>query len=367
MLVNPPSPEGRTVNREGFGGLGLVTSGAKGFVYPAQRLAEAAGWLRLKGRAPVGLDFVLESKRSSRALGKAAGVEALVVHVSSCNLAADLDWVEAVPESLRTARLVLTGVGLGHHESVVAERFPDAILDHGPTGYSAARRALGEDGDPGAPDSWPHACWETMPLVRSRRLPVYHGRGCTYGCAYCPYVVGTDGRHLVRSAERVMDEVMTQSRRHRPKRLVFRDPAFGLDAEGTRELLELLTNRTGRDRLPFEVESRPELLPDPVLDALAAAGCVELKLGVESLEPRVLVATRRVADEGEAASYRESVERVLAGATARRMVVRPFLMSQLPGSTSAGEEAARAHVARWAPPVVKELIGLEGGGDAPVG
>ena len=68
VLVNPPSAPGTTANREGSGGLGAVTPGTGGFVYPPQTLAYTAASLREAGYAVAALDAVAEGLTLNEAL-----------------------------------------------------------------------------------------------------------------------------------------------------------------------------------------------------------------------------------------------------------------------------------------------------------
>jgi hypothetical protein len=332
-----------------------MTAGVGGFAYPSQRLAEAAGLLRSHGRDVVGLDFVLGGGRARKAWRRCGEAGGAIVHVSVNNLAADLDAAWEFGARVSGGPFVVTGVGLGAHGDAIAERCPGAIVDAEATGYGAALRVLGEDPHPGAPDDWPDACWETMPLARARRLPIYHGRGCTHACDYCPYVIATGRRHVLRSPERTAREFADQVARHRPKRVVFRDPVFGLDPQGAIDLLARMAELPRRVRAPFEIETRPELLTAELMDGLSSAGCVEIKLGVETLEPAALVASGRVSDEAGAGRYGEAVEAALAGAHARGMRVRPYVMRGLNAATLDGDRDTRERVGRWGEPEVKEV------------
>ena len=355
VLVNPPSPHGRTVNREGFGGLGVVTHEAGGFVYPAQRLAEAAGYLKSRDSAVLGLDFVLAERKARKAWKRCAEASHAIVHVSTRSLLDDLNVAATFRGAVAGGKLVVTGVGLESHRDTIKDILGDALIDVGPTGYEAARMVLDADGELGPPDTWPDADWQVLPLAKSRRLPLYHVRGCTHECDYCPYVIATGRDCIVRSPDRTVAEVSAQCRRHRPKRIVFRDPAFGVIPESAFAVLRGIGRLPRDSRAPFEIESRPELISDEMLDLLKEAGCVEIKLGVESLEPEALLKTRRVENPAAVEGYGHHVDRVLAGAAARDIFVRPYMMRGLPGSTAVGDKESAARVARFFPPDFKEV------------
>lgn len=351
LLVNPPSPPGATVNREGFGGLGVVLPGRRfglwprGFVYPAHFLAEAAGMLESLGRPYCAGDCVLAPVRGPAAvfgrLPETSAGNPVLVRAAAAALEHDLAWT-ARHFARGEAPVLLAGTAFERLGGQVAAALPRAVASGAPTGFEAARRLLGLDPDPGPPDAWPFASWDRLPLGKGRRLPLFHGRGCVHACTWCPYVIATGRLHLVRSAERTAEEFAWQARRHRPRRFVFRDPVFGLDRPSSLDLLGRLAGLPAKHRAPFEIETRPETLDPPMSEALARAGCVEIKLGVETLEPAALVATRRIAEAGEAEEYRRRVTAVLRDAAERRFAVRLYLLRGLPGSTPAGDLASEA-------------------------
>jgi histone acetyltransferase (RNA polymerase elongator complex component) len=103
------------------------------------------------------------------------------------------------------------------------------------------------------------------------------------------------------------------------------------------------------------VESRPELLDAEFLTALLNAGCVEVKVGIESLEEDVLLATRRVTDRAAAQRYVEAVEALTKTAADLRILVRPFVMTGMPGATPRGETRTRRQAELLGDPVVKRV------------
>jgi hypothetical protein len=169
-------------------------------------------------------------------------------------------------------------------------------------------------------------------------------------------VIATGRRHLVRSPERTLAEFAAQVRRHRPRRVIFRDPTFALDRTGTLALLAAMAALPGASRCPFEVESRPECLDGEVLAALAAAGCVEIKLGVESLEVAPLIAARRVADAEAAQRYRAAVTGIMKTCATLGLILRIYLLHGLPGSSAAGDEETERWLGQHRPRERKELV-----------
>ena len=346
LLLNPPSPPGTTANREGAGGLGVLVPGSRGFVYPALYLAEAAGDLARGGCAWKALDMVMGS-RLTRRLPRLAAFSGVLVRVSLSTLEWDLEWVRALRRRAPGLPVVLGAPGF---EGEMPEDLADLPVARGFFGGEAAALLGGGPRPDPEPDEWPLPEWRGLSLGRKRRLPVHHARGCTHGCTFCPYVVATGRRVIQPSAAHTAALVTHLTARLRPRRIVFRDPVFGIDPESTLELLERL--QAAPPGVPFEVESRPDVLADEILEALGRAGCREIKLGVESLEPAALLTSGRVADPEAAAGWRDHVRRVIAFSEREGILLRIYLLSGLPGATREGDAATdaffegRPHVVR---------------------
>ena len=107
---------------------------------------------------------------------------------------------------------------------------------------------------------------------------VQASRGCTFHCNYCPYIV-FDNTVRSRSPEAVVDEIAHGTRRWGFRSFKFRDPLFGLNRPQVWRLIELL----GRLRQPiqFSIETRIELMPLEILQALKRVGLTSITVGVE--------------------------------------------------------------------------------------
>jgi hypothetical protein len=358
ILVEPPRFGGLTPNREGAGGQGVLAPGRKGFLYAPLYLAEATAALRARGREVLALDFLRRPARSAWAVLRREGLarlrrscEGLLVRSSRATLAEDLAWTRARfagAEPREGVWLVLPGFE-GVPSDVAESGYRVAS---GASGHDAVRAVLGELASGGGSEDALCADWRPWSLGRKRWVGLVAARGCRLGCGYCPYVLATRGEHRARPVEAVLAEWRVQVERHAPRRMVFRDPVFGLEREPTLALLEGLARR--EDRVPFEVETRPEVLDGEVLDALLAAGCREIKLGVESVEEAPLVAAGRLRP-GEGEAYLAAVEQVLQRAAAASVLVRLFLLTGLPGATPQGEAAARKRFEGRAVVVAKPL------------
>lgn len=304
LLIQPPSPQGQTANREGFGGLGLLLPRRGGFVYPSLRLAEAATAARAQGLNPRVADGLMQPGPLfwAKLWTSLRGAERIVIHTTPNTFGADLPFLRALRARATGRPFLLTGVGLRRDLDLIRRELPGAIVHAAATGFGALAgetdRLILERDPFAAPDSWLDVDWSLVPLGRARRPALYHARGCALSCSYCPYVHATEGAFLVRNPAHTAREFAGLAR-YSPRRVVFRDPVFGFDQASTMELLQRLSALSERERSPFEVETRPEfLLESPeFLPALRAAGAVELKLGIETTDALALARSRRL--EGE--------------------------------------------------------------------
>lgn len=346
LLLNPPSPRGCRVNREGMGGLGLVVSEI-GFVYPALLLAEMQASLKSFGASVRALDQTLQPSKPAP-----QGAHVLVMRVALASLEHDLGVAVALQRHLPDAQLVLLGTALAARAAQITAALPHARLLDAVDGHAAAATLAGCS--PSEPDETPDADWSGLSLGEKEWLPLQHHRGCMHECVWCPYTIATGRRLLRRSPERTARECAALVALHKPRRVVFRDPLFGSDTTDALLLLSLLA--ASPQRAPIEVETRPECVTAPLAEALRHAGCVELKLGIDTLEPQVLETQRRLLPGCNAADYRERVRQALAHLDAAGVPVRCYLLQNLPGATTRGEAEARAALGDRHQVVVKTFI-----------
>ena len=336
LLLNPPSPRGTLVNREGFGGMGAIRPATNRFTYPSERLAEAAGVLKVRGVPSSCRDWVVSPWRAR--LGGLTGAAAgAIVRVAARTFWQDLRWIkQTLPGSYP---VVATGTGLDQVE--VKEEIPSWVRLHGGISGHGAAELLLDGADHGRdPEAWEFADWTTVPLGRKRRLPIWWLRGCSLECSYCPYVVATDRKVEGRSIERTLEELRHQAGRHRVRRVVFRDPVFGIRRAEALALLKQWRGTEGIRGLPFEIETRIDLLDAELIQELAASGCVEVKVGVESSDQGWLVSSGRVGSEADAAAYGTRSKEVLKLLTESRMMMRAYYLAT--GSSGAQDSFARA-------------------------
>jgi len=141
------------------------------------------------------------------------------------------------------------------------------------------------------------------------------GRGCPYDCSYCCNP-GLKARYRGlgkyvrwRSPANVLAEIAALRARYPLRTINFQDDTFTLDRRWTLEFCAAYRQACG---LPFWINTRVERLDEEIVEALAAAGCRGVRVGVESgneylrqeiLKKRmsnaeILAAVRRVQRQG---------------------------------------------------------------------
>ena len=175
-------------------------------------------------------------------------------------------------------------------------------------------------------------------------VPVQTRRGCPLACSYCstPELEGTDVR--MRSPARVVEHIAKVAQAGFRK-FYFTDNTFNFPAPYALELCRRLADLRLADLrladlrldLAWRCILYPHLVPEELVAAMAAAGCVEVSLGFESGCPQVLQAMNKRFGPAE---VREISGR-LAAHGIRRM---GFLLLGGPGETreSVGESLAFA-------------------------
>jgi radical SAM superfamily enzyme YgiQ (UPF0313 family) len=118
-------------------------------------------------------------------------------------------------------------------------------------------------------------------------------RGCPLTCTYCRY------HHLQKGVRALPAEAAAQRiqqlRAAGAKEIRFVDPTFNARSDFTR-LLELLAEINTDRKLGFFAELRADTLTPEQAELMAKANFVEVEVGVQSTDPKVLRAIRRPAN-----------------------------------------------------------------------
>jgi len=113
------------------------------------------------------------------------------------------------------------------------------------------------------------------------------GRGCPYNCVYCSTSVHWGRRFRLKSAERIVAELVYLKQRYKIGSFAFQHDLFTLDRQKLRELCELMiTKKLG---VTWTCSSRIDSLDveDDTLTLMARAGCEGIFYGVETGSERM--------------------------------------------------------------------------------
>jgi radical SAM superfamily enzyme YgiQ (UPF0313 family) len=146
------------------------------------------------------------------------------------------------------------------------------------------------------------------PALERRLLAMGH-RGCPFRCAYCEHSTFRAryprGRHVrQRSVSHLLDELRVYRRRGIASTVSFEDAILTCDLRWMREFADRYPIDIG---LPFECYAHPRACGPAVVETLARAGCVIVRLGVQSVRPATLDRMERPAYSG---AVREAVHRL---------------------------------------------------------
>lgn len=361
VLVIPPGLPGTTPNREGASGLGTVEPGSGAFRYPPHTVATVAAALGAAGYEVRAIDAVVLDYDVGHCVGKTLATQAALigVFVSWATREADRLFLASLRAAHSgSAPIVAFGVSVHHmHEALdngdhLLEGEPELAFPALCTRLlqdSASVPQVVSPAEMDAPgyyargllidlDALPIPAWDCFPIERYPYLSILSSRGCEESCSWCPYVVAQGRRFRACSPDRVLAELREVVRLYQPKRVVFRDPAFAFDRDRVAQMCHLIINdpflRSGRT-LKWECESHPQHLNRRLLGLMSAAGCVGIKVGLETTGGSVLHGQGRIAQEDETSDYLAGVTSLARTCAWLGIACRLYVLAGLPGQTLA--------------------------------
>ncbi|MCB9913710.1 MAG: B12-binding domain-containing radical SAM protein [Planctomycetes bacterium] len=200
-----------------------------------------------------------------------------------------------------------------------------------------ARRAQLADLGELAPYAWhllpPLADYKRITGESEGLVPLDSGRGCVYDCSFCTIGRFWERRSRVLPAARLVDEVLALDALDGARNAYLCHDLFGAQRE---EALAFCAELARRGPRPWECRARVDHLDDALLDAMAAAGCYRVLLGVESAAAEVLArCDKRLRPDAD-------VLRVVRACAARGITPILSLILGLPGEGPDELEASLA-------------------------
>ncbi len=138
---------------------------------------------------------------------------------------------------------------------------------------------------PTRPD--PHVYWDGFCQHRPA-VQMHASRGCPFRCDFCLWVqvMYQDGKYRTFTPERVVDEMQDAVERFGAKEIYFDDDDFTISKKQVLGICREIRNRGFR--IPWSCMGDAVVPDQEVFDAMADAGCVGMKFGVESAAPQIL-------------------------------------------------------------------------------
>ena len=257
------------------------------------------------------------------------------------------------------AEVVATVLGPPSSDSGVPQRFP------GPDGRPIRERLCGiaglalADGNrvlrtavrppERRPDVFPLPARDLVDLEAYRKVWYQaHGyfsinmaatRGCPFHCNWCAKPIWGQ-RYAMRTPRAVAEEMAELKRTIAPDHVWFADDIFGLRPDWTAEFGQEVARLNAQ--IPFQIQSRVDLMSEAAVEGLSRAGCTEVWLGVESGSQRILDAMEKGIQVADVPAAVERLQRV-------GIRVCFFLQFGYPGETWADIKATAALVRRLLP------------------
>ena len=120
-------------------------------------------------------------------------------------------------------------------------------------------------------------------------------RGCPFQCSFC-FKQAVDKKSMFRSAPDVVGEMELLVRQFGVREIMFYDDVFTMKKPRVYEICELIRERGLKVR--WEAPTRVDLVDEKLLRAMASAGCVRLRFGIESGDEQILDLMRKESDTG---------------------------------------------------------------------
>jgi anaerobic magnesium-protoporphyrin IX monomethyl ester cyclase len=161
------------------------------------------------------------------------------------------------------------------------------------------------------------AAWDLVDMERYRAVWMKaHGyfslnmagsRGCSFRCTWCSKPIWGN-QYLQRSPLEVAAEMAHLKRSFNPDHIWFADDIFGFRVDWVTQFAA--ATRAADGQVPFNIQTRADLISEGMANALRDAGCVEAWIGAESGSQKILDAMNKGTTVAEILTARERLMRV---------------------------------------------------------
>ncbi len=135
-------------------------------------------------------------------------------------------------------------------------------------------------------DGIPCPAYHLVDLSRYAGINVITSRGCPYQCSFCSVAPIWGRKPYLRSPESILTEMQLLHDRTGADLFLFQDEYFVSSPERVKKLC--LAIEESKLKIRWKAFGRVDQTPIPTMEAMARAGCVEIRYGIESGCDRVL-------------------------------------------------------------------------------
>ena len=146
-------------------------------------------------------------------------------------------------------------------------------------------------------DKLPFPSWHLLDLdkydcIISEKpfITMITARGCPFQCGYC-FKQPADKKYRMRSAKNVVDEIEECIKKYKIKKVMFYEDTLTLKKDHVREICNIMIER--KLNIKWEAPTRVDCVDEDLLMLMKKAGCIRLRFGVESGDPRILEVMKR--------------------------------------------------------------------------
>jgi radical SAM superfamily enzyme YgiQ (UPF0313 family) len=171
-------------------------------------------------------------------------------------------------------------------------------------------------------DALPFPAYHLVDLARYDGINMLSSRGCPFPCTFCSVAPIWGRRPVMRSGRRIVEEMRYLHEARGAELFLFQDEYFVSTKERTLELCRAIS-KAGFD-VRWKAFGRVDLTDLEVMEAMADAGCVELRYGIESGSDHVLTRTKKGFDADQALDVLSQATSIFPGVDAFYMWGFPF-------------------------------------------
>jgi radical SAM superfamily enzyme YgiQ (UPF0313 family) len=320
ILINPPSPTGKSSNKDMMGGFGQLYNAVddeRSTKIPVIDLAYVCAQCKKEGLDFFVIDGLVENISFESIVSRIKDriPEYIFVRTSTPSFEWDMCMIKKIFDETYTKIFVfgphvqqkkeeciqineIFGIITSEPEEVIPEIFSKGLEKTPGIWFKKNNRIIRNKDRPLITelDKLEFPAWEFLPYLDynlgeqiNYAMPfstVLTSRGCPYQCAYCPYPIGQGSRWRARSSSNVVSELKYLSERFGIRGVLFRDAVFTLNQQRTKEICEgIIKNNL---KISWRCETRIDCLTPDLIRLMRKAGCIGINIGMESFSKEVL-------------------------------------------------------------------------------